>query len=46
MEHIKFSGFVKAEYPHSDNCRVIFPPNSIGFFVLYHMFGTALDLFS
>lgn len=33
MEHIKFSGFVKAEYPHSDNCRVIFPPNSIGFFV-------------
>ncbi len=33
MEHIKFSGFVKAEYPHSDNCRVIFPPNSIGSFV-------------
>ena len=33
MEHIKFSGFVKAEYPHSDNCRVIFPPNSIGFLV-------------
>lgn len=30
MEHIKFSGFVKAKYPHSDNCRVIFPPNSIG----------------